>query len=154
MTLNKASCRIALAVLFFALALSLSGCGEKTNPKAVQYLCHDFAALNEDANPTNDTVAGIASTRLLLAGYVGETTQADLVGMWNRGICPDLPVASSNLPTDQQVEYIHKIYRALLQNQNPTDLTVSAIAGTRLLLIDIVGEPEQRDLVGQWNNET
>ena len=52
-----------------------------------------------------------------------------------------------------KVERLHTTYKALLAESNPTDETVRSIARTRLSLIDLVGEEEQRRLVGLWNDE-
>jgi hypothetical protein len=54
---------------------------------------------------------------------------------------------------EQEIEKIHQNYLILIRNPNPTNDTVRDIAGSRLQLIKLVGEEEQRRLIGEWNKE-
>ena len=54
---------------------------------------------------------------------------------------------------DQEVEKLHQEFLALIRNTQPTNDTVRDIARLRLRLIELIGEDEQRKLIGQWNLE-
>lgn len=54
---------------------------------------------------------------------------------------------------EQEIEQLHWQYLSLIRNTPPTNETVRDIARSRLRLIELVGEEEQRRLIGQWNTE-
>jgi hypothetical protein len=55
---------------------------------------------------------------------------------------------------EDMIKKFRTIYRALsfLGNEQP-EVATPAIASLRLLLIESVGESEQRELIGTWNDE-